>query len=113
MRHVAGDKFDLYSAGTVVTGVNPFAITVMAEKGIDITKQYSKHINDLKGVEFDYIITVCDRAKRACPFIPCKTKKIHWSLEDPNEVPGTDEDKLNAFRETRDLLFTLIKEEFV
>lgn len=112
LRHMAGDKIDVYSAGTVVTGVNPFAIKVLADKGIDISKQYSKHVNDLLDIKFDYVVTVCDRAKQSCPIIPGKLKKIHWSIIDPGEVPGTDEDRLNAFRETRDLLFRLLKEEF-
>lgn len=112
LRHIAGNTIDAYSAGTVVTGVNPFAIKVMAEKGIDITKQYSKHINDLPGIEFDYVVTVCDRAKNTCPVLPGQYKRIHWSIKDPGEVTGTDDEKLLAFRKTRDLLSDLIKKEF-
>ncbi len=112
MRHLAGDRFDVYSAGTVVTGVNPNVVMVLGEKGIEIAGQYSKHIDDLKEIEFDYIVTVCDRAKSACPVLPGNGKKIHWGLKDPGEVTGSDEEILNAFRETRDLLFGLIKEEF-
>ncbi|MEE8360129.1 MAG: arsenate reductase ArsC [Candidatus Omnitrophota bacterium] len=112
MRHLAGDRFKVYSAGTVVTGVNPNVVKALSEKGIEIKGQYSKHVDDLKAIEFDYIVTVCDRAKSACPALPGKGQKIHWGLKDPGEVAGSEEEILNAFKETRDLLFGLIKEEF-
>ena len=112
LRYIAGDRIDVYSAGAVVTGVNPIAIQVMAEKDIDISNQYSKSINNFPDKSFDYVITVCDRAKRACPNFPGKHKKLYWNIDDPGEVPGTDEDRLKAFRETRDLLFNLIAEQF-
>ena len=75
------------------------------EKGIDISNQYSKIIQDLAGKKFDYVITVCDKAKKLCPTLPGKYKALHWNIDDPGEIPGTDEDRLKAFRETRDLLF--------
>ena len=112
LKFLAGDKMDVYSAGTVVTGVNPFAIKVMAERGIDISKQYSKHIRDLSDMNFDYVITVCDKANKACPTLSGKYKHLHWSIDDPGEAPARDEDRLEAFRETRDLLFRLIEREF-
>lgn len=112
LRHVAGDKVDAQSAGTIVTGVNPIAAKVLREKHIDTSGQYSKSIEEFAGEKFDFVITVCDNARQACPVLPGKHKKIHWSIEDPGTLPGTDEEKLAAFRKTRDLLFGLI-ERFV
>ena len=112
LRHIAGDRIDVYSAGTVITGVNPLAIQVMLEEEIDISNQYSKSISSFLNKNFDYIITVCDKARQICPVFPGKYEKLHWSIDDPGEVPGTDEDRLKAFRETRDLLFNLIAEQF-
>ena len=109
LRHAAGDKMDVYSAGMVKTGLSPLAVRVMNEKGIDISNQYSKTIEELSDKKFDYVITVCDRVKNICPSLPGKHKLLHWSIDDPGESPGTDEDKLKAFRETRDLSSGLIE----
>ncbi len=110
LRHIAGDRADVYSAGIVKTGVNPVAIKVMNEKGIDISNQYSKNVTDLSGKKFDYVITVSDRTKQACPSFPGKYNEVHWNIDDPGEILGTDKDRLKAFREKRDLLFKAIKE---
>jgi len=109
LKHIAGDKVDVYSAGTVVTGVNPFAIRVMREKGIDISGQHSKSFEEFIDKPFDFVISVCDRARQVCPAFPGKYEKIHWSIEDPGTVEGTDDEKLKAFRGIRDLLFGLIR----
>jgi arsenate reductase len=104
LRHMASDRFDVFSAGAHPSGVNPLAIKILKEEGIDISKQTSNSIDQFKEQNFDYVITVCDRAKQTCPVFPGKYKKIHWSLEDPGLVQGTEEEKLRAFRETREKL---------
>jgi arsenate reductase len=102
LRHLAGDQYEVFSAGTVATQVNPLAIKAMAEKGIDISRHTSDHIDKYMGMEFDYVITVCDNAKETCPYFPTNKTQWHWSLEDPAAAAGTDEERLNKFREIRD-----------
>jgi len=102
LRHLAGDKFEVFSAGIKPTQVNPLAIKVMAEAGIDISKHKSKSAMEFIGQKCDYVITVCDNAKQTCPVFPGKYEKIHWSLEDPAEAKGTEEEKLAVFRNIRD-----------
>ena len=102
LRDMAGDRFEVFSAGIKPTQVNPLAIKVMAEAGIDISKHRSKSAIEFIGQKFDYVITVCDNAKQTCPVFPGKYEKIHWSLEDPAEATGIEEEKLVVFRKTRD-----------
>lgn len=102
LRHEGGDLFEVFSAGTKPTRVRPEAITVMRELGIDIASQRSKSLDEFAGQEFDYVITVCDNAKEICPIFPAKTQRIHWSIEDPAAVAGTEEQRLAAFRRIRD-----------
>lgn len=102
LRHIAGDKFEVFSAGVKPTQVNPLAIKVMAEIGLDISKYRSKSAMEFIGQKFDYVITVCDNAKQTCPVFPGKCEKIHWGLEDPAEAKGTEEEKLIVFRKVRD-----------
>ncbi|MEO6050099.1 MAG: arsenate reductase ArsC [Pyrinomonadaceae bacterium] len=102
LRHLAGDRFEVESAGTVASFVRPQAITVMAEIGIDITPHRSKCLDEFLRTQFDYIITVCDHAAQNCPIFPGKAKPIHWSFEDPAEATGTDEEVLSVFRSVRD-----------
>lgn len=83
LRHMAGDKFEVFSAGVKPTQVNPLAIKVMAEAGVDISKHRSKSVIKFLGKNFDYVITVCDNAKQTCPVFPGEHEKIHWDLEDP------------------------------
>jgi arsenate reductase len=101
LRHLAGDKFEVYSAGIKPTEVNPLAIKVMDEVGIDISGQKAKSVTEFISQKFDYVITVCDNAKQTCPVFPAKHKKIHWSLEDPAGIEGEEETKLKVFREIR------------
>lgn len=101
LRHLAKDRFESFSAGVKPTEVNPFAIKVMSEIGIDISQQKSKSVNELLGQRFDYVVTVCDNAKQTCPMFPGKYEKIHWNLEDPAQARGTDEEKLTIFRKVR------------
>lgn len=104
LRNMAGDRFDVFSAGTERTYVQPLAIDAMREIGIDITAQTSKTLDELEGQTFDYVITVCDRANESCPILPGTTERIHWSFEDPTAATGTDEQRLRAFRTVRDAL---------
>ena len=102
LRHMAGDRFEVFSAGVKPTQVNPLAIKVMAEIGIDISEHRSKSAMEFLGQQFDYIITVCDNAKQTCPVFPGKHENIHWDLEDPAEAQGNEEERLSFFRRIRD-----------
>lgn len=101
LRHLAGDRYEVFSAGTVATKVNPLAIKAMAEKGIDISHHTSDHIDKFMGMEFDYVITVCDNANETCPYFPTNKTRWHWSFEDPSAATGTEEERLAKFREIR------------
>ena len=102
LRHFGGEKFEVHSAGLIPSFVHPLAIKVMKEIGIDISNQYSKSIRKFNGQSFDYVITVCDKAKEACPNFPGDAVKIHWNFEDPALATGTEEERLNVFRRVRD-----------
>lgn len=101
LRHLYGDIYEVYSAGLEVTEVNPYAIRVMKELGIDISNHRSKSIEEFKGMVFDYVVTVCDSAKEKCPFFPGK-RIIHKSFEDPADFIGEEDEKLKIFRKVRD-----------
>lgn len=102
LRHMAGDRFGVYSAGVKPTAVNPLAIKVMAEIGIDISKHRSKSVMEFIDQSFDYVITVCGSAQKTCPVFPGEHEKIHWDMEDPAEAQGSEADKLPVFRKIRD-----------
>ncbi len=104
LRSLAGDRYEVYSAGTKPSKVNPYAISAMSEVGIDISGHRSKHLSEFLGQPFDYVITVCDDAAEACPVFPGKANRIHWSFPDPAAVQGTDEQKRAAFRQVRDAI---------
>ena len=95
-----GADFEVRSAGTEATRVNPLAIAVLGESGIDWSGARSKVITEFLSQRFDYVITVCDRARETCPVFPGSTNTLHWGLDDPSEVQGTDAEKLAAFRRT-------------
>ena len=101
LKRYGGDDFEVYSAGTEATRVNPFAIQVLGELGIDWSHARSKVIGEFLDQQFDYVITVCDRARATCPVFPGSTNSLHWGLDDPSEVEGTDAQKLEAFRRTQ------------
>ncbi len=101
LRHLAGDKFEVFSAGVEPTQVNPLAMKVMDEIGIDISKQRSKSVRESLSQQFDYVVTVCDYARQTCPVFPGKYEKIHWNLEDPAKAQGTEEEMLLIFRKAR------------
>ena len=111
LRKYAGEHFEVHSAGLEPKGINPFTIQVMGEKGIDISGQTSKGIDTYLGkVLFQYLITVCDDADKNCPTVwPGVNQRMHWSFEDPATFQGTDEQKLEKFRQIRDLIEARIK----
>jgi arsenate reductase (thioredoxin) len=102
LRDMAGDDFEVASAGVAPNHVRPEAIKVMGELGIDISGHRSKSVDEFMGQEFDYVITVCDNANQQCPVFPGKTERIHWSFEDPAAAPGDEPARLAAFRRVRD-----------
>jgi arsenate reductase len=114
LRHLAGGRIDVFSAGSRATYVNPFAVRAMDEIDVDIRAQFSKTYERYLSQPFDAVITVCDNAADNCPFLPGHYRRIHWSFPDPAAVEG-DEVKLQAFRDVRDGLITrftqLLQEE--
>ncbi len=102
LRHWAGDRFEVFSAGISPSQVRPEAIEAMRDIGIDITSHRSKSVDEFAGQHFDYIITVCDNAKETCPIFPGNAERIHWSFDDPAAVKGSDDTRLSAFRRVRD-----------
>ena len=102
LRQDAGDSFEVFSAGVKSTFVRPQAIEAMREVGIDISGQHSKSVDEFLEEEFDYVITVCDNANEHCPVFPGRTKRIHWSIEDPAAATGDEQAKLAVFRRVRD-----------
>ncbi|MGA2136748.1 MAG: arsenate reductase ArsC [Bryobacteraceae bacterium] len=102
LRHDAGDRFDVFSAGTRPSHVRPEAITVMRELGIDISGNRSKSVDEFTAQSFDYVLTVCDHARESCPVFPAGATMIHHTFEDPAAFEGSPEDRLALFRRVRD-----------
>ena len=113
LRHFGGDRFTAFSAGTEATHVRPLAIKAMAELGIDIADQESKTLNRYLNEPFDEVITVCDAAAEACPIFPGATHRRHWSLEDPSQAKGSEEEQLAVYRRVRDALQSHIEQELL
>jgi arsenate reductase len=102
---------EAYSAGIETHGLNPNAVKVMAEAGVDITGHHSKHVDELKDVQFDYVVTVCDNAHESCPLFPGKTKVVHVGFQDPPRLARevkTDEEKLDCYRRVRNEIRTFV-----
>jgi arsenate reductase len=97
LRHIAGDKIEVFSAGSKPSHVNPFAIKAMDDRGIDIRSHVSESLNLYLATEFDYVITVCDHAAETCPVFPGKAERIHWSFPDPAAVEGRADEILASF----------------
>ncbi len=112
LRHFAGEKAEIYSAGIETHGVNPRAISAMKEDGIDISQHTSNNIDEYVNIDFDFVITVCDNAKERCPFFPTKAKKFHQNFPDPAKATGTEEAILEQFREVRQMIKSY-SQEFV
>ena len=102
MEYFSGNRAAVYSAGIETHGVNPKAITVMKEDGIDISHHTSNNINEYDSIKFDIIITVCDNAKENCPYFPGKAHRFHQNFPDPAKAVGNDEAIMNEFRKVRD-----------
>ncbi len=101
-RHLGGDRFEVFSAGTRPSNLRPEAIIAMREIGIDISQHRSKSVDEFVGRPFDYIITVCDNAKETCPVFPGSGKRLHWPFEDPPPIESGEEKSLPVFRKVRD-----------
>ena len=112
LKSLYGEYYDVYSAGSDPTTVNPYAIKVLAEIGADISKNRSKSLKEFEGLEFDYVVTVCGGEGQACPFFSGGKTYLHESFEDPAEIDGTDQDKTDAFRKTRDEINVWIENTF-
>lgn len=110
LRQLAGDWFEVESAGTIASFVRPQAIAAMAEIGIDISNHRSKCLDEFLDVPFDYVITVCDNAKESCPIFPGRAERIHWSFDDPTEAEGDADAQLAVFRRVRDEIKTRLVE---
>lgn len=104
LKAFAKGKTEIYSAGIETHGVNPKAIAIMKEDGIDLSKHTSNNIDEYIEIDFDFVITVCDNAKENCPFFPTKAKKLHQNFPDPAKALGSEEEILMAFREVRQMI---------
>jgi arsenate reductase len=112
MRSMFGDRYEPYSAGIKPTWVHPLAIAVMNDVGIDITSHYSKHVDDFKDIQFDYVVTVCDEAKEKCPIFSKAKRQVHRNFTDPSAVKGSNIKVLNSFKIVRDQIKEFIEEQF-
>jgi arsenate reductase len=104
LRHFAGNKAAIYSAGIETHGVNPKAIQVMAEDGIDISHHTSNNVDEYMDIQFDYVITVCDNAQENCPYFPTKAERFHYNFPDPAKATGTPDEIMDEFRRVRDMI---------
>jgi arsenate reductase len=112
LRDLAGERFEVASAGVSPSHVRPEAITVMREIGIDISQHRSKSVDEFTDQAFDYVITVCDNANEHCPVFPGNTERIHWSFEDPATAQGDEQARLSVFRRVRDQIRHQLRDFF-
>ncbi len=110
LRHLAGDRFEVESAGVIASFVRPQAIEAMRELGIDISRHRSKSVEEFAGRSFDHVITVCDNARENCPFFPAATELMHWSFDDPAEAAGSEDEIIGEFRRVRDEIQARLRE---
>lgn len=113
LRHLGGDRFEVFSAGTEATHVRPLAIQAMGELGIDISGQSSKTLERHLNQPFDEVITVCDTAAETCPIFPGASHHRHWSFEDPSKAQGSQEEQLAVYRRVRDAIRARIENELL
>ena len=116
-KELKSGQIKAFSAGVEIHGLNPYAVQVMAEAGVDISGYRSKHLDEFKGVHFDVVITVCDNARETCPYFPGSSRLIHMSFDDPPalarvvaEKGGDEQDKLNCYRKVRDEIRAFVEE---
>jgi arsenate reductase len=112
MNALYGDRYLAFSAGTEPSEVNPYAVRVMHEIGIDISGHRSKSVDEFLDQDLDYVVTVCDHAKETCPFFPGSRNPMHQGFQDPSSAAGTEEEKLAVFRRVRDEIRVWIEERF-
>ncbi|RZN42474.1 MAG: arsenate reductase ArsC [Methanophagales archaeon ANME-1-THS] len=112
MNALYGDRYEAYSAGTEPSGVSPYAVAVMSELGLDISRHRAKHMNEFRGRGFEYVITLCDSAPEACPFFPGAKRYLHKGFDDPSGFTGTEAEKLAGFRRIRDEIRAWLEETF-
>ena len=110
LRHMGGDRFEVFSAGTKPGLVRPEAIAVLAELGIDISQHRSKSVDEFLGQPLDLVITVCDNAKESCPVFPAQVRRLHWPFPDPAHIEGTEDERRAAFRAVRDQIEARIRQ---
>jgi arsenate reductase len=104
LRHFAQGQANIYSAGVETHGVNPKAVAIMAEDGVDISEHTSNNVDEYLKVPFDYVITVCDNARERCPYFPTQAQRFHYNFPDPAKATGTDEEVMQEFRRVRDMI---------
>jgi arsenate reductase len=104
LKHFAQGKANVYSAGVETHGVNPRAIAVMKEDGIDISQNTSNNVDEYLDIDFDFVITVCDNAKERCPYFPTNAQKFHYNFPDPAKAVGTEEEVMDEFRRVRGMI---------
>ncbi|MEO6039237.1 MAG: arsenate reductase ArsC [Saprospiraceae bacterium] len=104
LRHFAGDRAEIFSAGIETHGVNPRAVAIMKADGLDISRHTSNNLDEYRAVDFDFVITVCDNAKERCPFFPTTAKKFHQNFPDPVQATGTEEEIHRQFQAVRDMI---------
>jgi arsenate reductase (thioredoxin) len=109
LRELAGDRFEVESAGTEQTRVNPLAIRAMQEVGVDLGGHRSKTLEQFLDQPWDYVITVCDSANERCPIFSGSARRLHWTFEDPSRATGNDDERLEIFRRIRDEISTRIE----
>lgn len=111
LRKYAGNKFEVHSAGLEPTAIHPMTIKVLKEIGIDANQQYAKPLTKYLGkTHFSYLITVCSKAEKRCPFFPGLSQRLHWPFDDPADFTGSEEERLTFFRMIRDQIDTKIQD---
>ena len=110
LRKFGQEEIEVYSAGIETHGLNPLAVKVMAEDGLDISRHTSNHVDEYTNIDFDYIITVCDHARENCPYIPGKATRFHHNFPDPAKASGSEEEILEEFRKVRDMIMQYISD---
>ncbi len=113
LRSKYGNRFEVFSAGTLKSRVSARAIEVMREIGIDISHHHSKTLNEISGMSFDLAVILCDNARRVCPVVSCAHEIIHHGFPDPHLTPGSEEDILNGYRDVRDMIAAWIDTTFM
>ncbi len=112
LRHLYGERYEVFSAGTQPTRVHPLAVQVMAERGVDLSSHTSTSVEQYLDRNFDLVVTVCDHAREACPVFPGARRTLHRSFPDPTQVQGSPQEQLQAFRQVRDQIYQWILETF-